>query len=240
LVAARDLALSEAQKAKTAEIERQLRGEESAPRGEFQQYQSTLIAGVKDGKVDLAKLAEIKASMLKVVQERKDKEGEALDALYATLEPAQRKTLANTVRARQAERDARQPPRPPHEAHNGEDADAIKRRLDSLTKDLSLDDAQRKSTEALLAKDARPVGDDLEAAKEEMTRRMNATLVAFEGEGFSAKKLDLTSGSPGKMLDAMEQHAKFVSLLLPILKPDQRAKLAANMEKPFGPRVGPR
>jgi Spy/CpxP family protein refolding chaperone len=98
--------------------------------------------------------------------------------------------------------------------------DAAKR-LEHLTKQLDLDAAQQKKVEALVAKDDHP-------AMEEMKKHADAVLAAFEGDGFDAKKLE---AAPAAAKKGMAQHAQFVAGLLPILKPEQREKFAAGLEK---------
>ena len=159
---------------------------------------------------------------------RLDKDADALNGLYAALEPAQRKALTAAVRAKQAEREAKQAE---HKADAPKPEEFAKRRLDRMTKELDLDATQQKSVEALLAKDQPPKA-AMDAMQADMKKRMDTLLTAFEGDGFDAKKLDLSPMPGKKMREGMEKHVQFMSQLLPILKPEQREKLAVKMETP--------
>ncbi len=219
--AAHDLELKDAQKATVEKLADQLHeapvtagGAPGQPGAEMKAYHAALVAQVRAGKIETAKLDPLQAAVDKGQQARKDKEAEALNGLYAALEPAQRKALVAAVRAKQAE----------HTEHKGEGPKAADR-LAHLTKQLDLDAAQQKKLEPLLAKDAPPVG------HEEMKKHMDALLTAFEGDGFDAKKLETGGPAAGK---GMAQHAQFLTALLPILKPEQREKLALGMEKQRG------
>ena len=60
----------------------------------------------------------------------------------------------------------------------------------------------------------------------------SSDLAAFEKDGFDAKKLDLSMAPGKKAHDMIDQHVQFFSGLLGIVKPEQRDKLAATMERP--------
>lgn len=73
----------------------------------------------------------------------------------------------------------------------------------------------------------------------EMKKRLEPLLVAFEKDTFDARKID--AFDPKKARGPMEQETKILTQVLPILKPEQREKLAARMEKGPSPhgRRGP-
>jgi hypothetical protein len=196
-----------------------LRNDRSGARGPIRVYHTALIAQVRGGKIEMAKLDPLLAAIDKAQQAKKDRDAELLDGLHAALEPAQHMAVVAAVRARQAEH--------PHRAAEPE---TPKQRLDQLTRDLALDPAQRKRVEALLAKDAPPPAD-------EGKKRTDALLAAFEGEGFNAKKLDF-GPLPAKI--GLGHDAQLFSGLVPLLKPDQREKLAAGLEKSHTPRPAAR
>ena len=61
------------------------------------------------------------------------------------------------------------------------------------------------------------------AQREDGKRKIDATLSAFDGEGFDAKKTPLSS-APGKTPhEAIERDATFLGQLIPLLTPEQRA-----------------
>ena len=212
--AAHDLELKDAQKTTLEKLSTDLHGGGAGQPSEMKDYHTALVAQVRAGKIETAKLDPLEAAAEKAMKARREKEAEALDGLYAALEPAQRKALVAAVRAKQ---DAHKPDPAKAEAH-------AKERLAHLTKQLDLDAAQQKKVEPLLAKEA-----PAPAMAEEMKKHADAVLTAFEGEGFDARKLEPKT-APGA--GPMKAHAQFLTALLPILKPEQREKLAAGMEKP--------
>jgi Spy/CpxP family protein refolding chaperone len=212
--AAREIDLKDTQKAALDKLTEQLHGDRGGPPTEMKDYHAALSAQVRAGKIETAKLDPLQAAVEKAQQARKDREAETLNGLYAALEPAQRKAVAAAVRAKQAER------RP-----NMVEVDPRKR-LEHLTKQLDLDAAQQKKVEPLLAKEEHP-------GAEEAKKHTDAVLTAFEGEGFDAKKLEIAAGTSKK---GLAQHAQFLAGLLPLLKPEQREKLATSLEK--GPQGG--
>jgi Spy/CpxP family protein refolding chaperone len=97
-----------------------------------------------------------------------------------------------------------------------------------FTKDLDLDDAQQKKVQAILdkAKDDKATPPDPEATK----KKWDSLLSEFEKDTFDAKKLEaFTDKAEGRMMGPM--NPKVLAEILPILKPEQREKLAARMEK---------
>lgn len=211
LHAAHELDLKDAQKATLEKLAADLRGA-GAPGAEMKEYHAALAAQLRAGKIDQAKLDPLQAAVDKAQKARQDKEAEALDGLHAALDPAQRKALVAAVRAKQ----------PAHAPDPAKAADHAKNGLAHLTKSLDLGAAQQKKAEPLLAKEG--PGPNPEDAK----KRTDALLTAFEADAFDAKKLDLTGPPAGK---AMAAHVQFLTGLLPVLKPEQREKLAAGLEK---------
>ncbi len=88
-----------------------------------------------------------------------------------------------------------------------------------------------------MAKSPAPTPAAMQAKHDDMKKRWDAVLTAFEPDSFSAKKLDLSMG--GKPHDEMEKRVTFVTGLLPILRPDQRDKFASTIERAHGPEGGP-
>jgi Spy/CpxP family protein refolding chaperone len=209
-----------------------------------------LIAEVKAGKIDNAKLEPHYAAVEKVTAGMQQKEADALTALHAALDPTQRKAVTAAVRAKAEEwEDKREDMEERKAEHVGNVVDAggsdagfalggTKRSLDRLTRGLELDAEQQKKLDAIATKE------DANKANrpdpDEMKKRMESLLVAFEKDAFDAKKLELFDAK--KARGPMERETKLLVQLLPILKPEQREKLAAKMEKgpsPHGRRGGP-
>jgi Spy/CpxP family protein refolding chaperone len=233
--AARSLELKDDQKAKIDAAEKSAHegtGEASrdAMRNAAKELHADLIAGIKAGKIDNAKLEPRYAAIQKVAAAAHDKEAEALNALHGALDATQRKALVADVRAKQAAREERR------QQHKNKDADGGaggggrgrggKRSLDRLTRGLDLDAEQQKKVDALTAKDDGKSG---RPDPEEMKKKVDALLTAFEKDTFDAKKVDAFDAK--KARGPMDQETKTLAQLLPILKPEQREKLAAKMEK---------
>jgi Spy/CpxP family protein refolding chaperone len=239
LRAARDLTdLKDPQKATLDKLEDTLKGDGSGGgmMSEFKGVHDDMVAGIKAGKIDAAKMTAHYAAIDKAAQAKQDKETDALNSLYAALEPAQRKAVVAAIRAKQAE----------HGDHDGDKkgmgdggaSDWTKRRLDRMTKELGLDDAQQKSVAALLAKGPTPA--TMDAMRADGKKRIDAVLAAFEKDGFDAKKMDMSMTPGKKPHDMIDTQVQFVTQMLTILKADQRDKFAASMDRPMGrPDMGP-
>jgi Spy/CpxP family protein refolding chaperone len=239
-----DLDLTDEQKATVEKLEKEARPEGGATKGGWKELQTELAAGVKAGKIDTAKIDAKNASLEKAMADAQAKEAESLNGLHAALKPEQRKALVTALKAKadkQNERAAK------HQDDKDKDKDKDKkakneernkRKLERLTKQLDLDAAQQKKVEAILAKDKEePITPAaMDAARDDQKKKLDAALTAFEGETFDAKKLDLSpmptavAAKKGKG-GAMANEVAFLSQLLPVLKPEQREKLAASLEK---------
>lgn len=234
--AAHDLPdLSQAQQDSLDKIETTLKTDDDGIRTAMKAFRTDLVAGVRAGKLDTTKLKTDDGVVDKAIADHQSQEADALDQLYALLQPAQRTALVANIKAKQAE----------HEQHmtdwmHGKDADGgtvdwTKKRLDKLTTDLTLDAGQQKQVSAILVKPTDvPNAAAMQARWTDRKTKSDALLTAFEGTSFDAKKLDL-SEMPGKTAhDPMDHMVSFYTQLLPILHPDQRDKLATSMDKPFG------
>ncbi len=207
-------------------------------RDAFKAFHADLVAGVKAGKVDTAKMQADEAAIDKIIAAGQAKQADALDGLHAALTADQRKALTAAVRARQAAREEKMPPMPP--PGDAGTPDWQKRRVDRLTRELALDDGQQKQVTALVAKNAPASPGTWQTRRDEMKKKSEAILAAFEQDAFDAKKQDLSMGPPGgKPHEMFDKQVALVSGLLPILKQDQRDKLAASMDRPHGPEGFP-
>ena len=241
--AARALDLKDDQKAKVEAAEKNARAGSGEPAREAmktasKELHTELVAGIKAGKIDNAKLEPRYAALEKLAAEGHAKEAEALGALHAALDPTQRKAVTASVRTKQAAREAKMARRAGADggaADGGAAHFQTKRMLGGLTRGLELDAEQEKKVDALVAKDDGKGHPD----PAEMKKHVEALLTAFEKDTFDAKKLEAFDAK--KARGPMEQETKLLTQLLPILKPEQREKLAAKMEKgpsPHGRRGG--
>ncbi len=237
--AARALDLSADQKAKVAAAETTAQSGGEATRDAMKtagkDLHTDLVAGVRAGKIDSAKLEPRYAAIEKVIGESQAKEADGLNALHAALDATQRKAVTANVRAKQAMREEKMAHREGGDggaADGGKPGWSSKRSVDRLVRGLDLDADQQKKVDAVVAKE--------DAAKHpdpaEMKKNLDAMLTAFEKDTFDAKKLDLFDSK--KMRGPMEQETKLLGQIVPILKPEQREKLAAKMEKGPNPHAG--
>jgi Spy/CpxP family protein refolding chaperone len=239
-VSANDLTLTDAQKATLATLTAQM-GPSDASKAAFSAMQADLVAGVKAGKIDTAKLQTDGTAIDTAMQAQQAQQATALNGLYKLLDAGQRKQLVDAVRAKMANRDQRRgPPRggPPGGGDGGA-PDMQKRRLDRMTTQLGLDDGQKTQVAALLAKQPAPDPAAMKANWDDMKKRSDAMLTAFAADGFDATKLDWSMPGGKNMKDAMSKRVDFLSALIAILKPDQLNKLAAGMQQGGGAPIRP-
>jgi Spy/CpxP family protein refolding chaperone len=202
------------------------------PRDETKAAYAELAAGVKAGKIDVSKMAPHYAAIENGAKQKYEREAEALGQLYAALEPAQRTTLVANLRAAEEKRSVRV------KALGARDAgrpDAVRMRLARYTHELKLESDQQRRVEANLPKE-----DASSIFRDEEAKELEAVVAAFENEGFDPKKIE--SSLPKKARAAVEDEAKFLAVLVPVLKPDQRELLAKHLARrsgalrPFQPR----
>lgn len=240
--AAKGLELKDDQKSKVEAAEKTARtGADDATRDAMKasskELHADLVAGIKAGKIDAAKLEPRYAAIDKAAQVSHEKDVEALTALHGALDATQRKTVVADVRAKMAARENKMERRDggPGGPDGGRGPGA-KRSFDRLTRGLELDAEQQKKVDAIVAKDDGKGGrpDPIE-----MKKRIDTLLAAFEKDTFDAKKVEAFDSK--KARGPMDHEAKVLAQLVPILKPEQREKLAAKMEKgpnPHGRRGG--
>jgi len=220
------LTLTDAQKATIHSLEEQLEANEKDTGTAFQALRSDLAAQVRAGAIDTAKVQAEEGAVGSALRAHIAKEGDTINGLHAALDPSQRKAAVAAVRARHSGRAEVQPGAGAAPAPSAEDL--AKRRLDHVTRELGLDATQQQQVATLLAAQPAP----REPQKEERQRRMDALLTAFESDTFDAKTaVPAPSSSPEDMTRAgTDREVGFLSKLLPLLRADQRAKLASSME----------
>jgi Spy/CpxP family protein refolding chaperone len=233
--AAQALDLTAVEQEGLAKIETSLRQDDDGVRAATGAFRSDLVAGVRAGKLDTAKLVADEAAVDQANANHLTAEASALESLHALLDAKQRAQVVSSVQARAEGRDSRMTAWMDAKAQDGGMADWGARRRDKLTADLGLDASQAKQLAALFTR-ARDIPDTavLRARWEDRNRRADALLTAFTRDTFDAKTLDL-SIFPGKSArEPLEHQTTFVSQLLPLLHADQHDKLAAVLERPFG------
>ena len=232
---AHDLDLKEEQKTALAAIEANLKADDEGVGTALKAFRTDLLLAVRTGKFDTAKLGADGAGLDKAVIDQQGKEGGALDSLHALLDAAQRTVLVESVRNKRAERESRMGEWMLAREGDGGAPDWAKKRLDKLTDELVLDVNQQGQVAALFAKSSDPPNaPGMNSRWDDVKRRLEVLLSAFAGEGFDARKMDLTV-LPGKVAhEPLDHMVAFFAKLVPILRIDQRDKLAVDLDKPFG------
>ena len=199
-------------------------------RSEMKASHDDLVAGVKLGKIDTAKMDGHVAAMEKASKARQDREADALNKLHALLDPAQRAATVAAVKAADEKRAERMKARaaadggaPASAADGGVRSMTSRSRLENMTKDLDLEPDQAKKVQGYLPKE-----DPKSDMREEMRKRSESMLSAFEKDGFDAKKEEV---EPRKAVQPMADMVKFLSQLVPLLTPIQRDKLVTKVER---------
>jgi Spy/CpxP family protein refolding chaperone len=218
----RELTLSDTEGDAIGKLDDDLHADDGTRGAELKQLDADVVAGIRAGKVDATKIQADYAAIDTAMQARLAKEATAVNGLYATLDAGQRKQLVDGLRTKQAERDKSMKNLPDA---GGTDL-MMKMRIARLTSDLTLDDAQQKQVSLLVAKLDTPAA--AQARKDAAKQQVDALLTAFGADGFDANKVP----PPGKSLhEGMERDVTFTSQLVPILRPDQREKLATQRER---------
>lgn len=220
--AARALEMKDEQKDKLDAVAKPFLGLPDAKEGP-RAVQAELVREVKAGKMEQARLAPLLAALEKDTKHRRDLERDGLDALYAALDPAQRKSVVTAIRPRIAVHDGAKTP-PPDPA-----ADA--RVVDRLAKTLGLDEAQHKQLAGFFPKGGQQKAD---ADREERRKQLEALLTAFEKPTFSARRLPAPDAA--RLRVPFQEQVKLLGQLVPILQPEQRTRLAESMT--HGPSAG--
>ncbi len=225
--AARDLSLTPEKRATYDKLEAPLETDDGMD-AELTSLRADLVDAIVAGKIDAAKLSPHYAAIDKIVQARREKQSAVLDGLYALLDPAQRALVVRAVRAKRIVRLDR-------EKREGGDVAQAKRRIERITKDLGLDDAQQKKVAGIFARG--PTHATIEALEGELRKRMDALLTAFEKDRFDGKAIDVPMGLGKTPHDALAWRVQLFAELVGVLRPEQRAKLA-DLERAAEPARG--
>jgi Spy/CpxP family protein refolding chaperone len=226
LSAASNLELKDPEKTQKLDAIAKSFADDEGKQNEAKAIHDELVAQVKAGKIDTAKLEPLYVALEKAAKAHHEKEVVALDGIYAALGPLERKTMTDSLRKKLAAREAIAQS---HKAATDGGAPKGPSLVDRMTKNLGLDEAQQKKAEAIVPSDELK---KMEADREEEKKHLEALLVAFEKDGFDAKKVP--TRDPKKVRAPFLEQAKVFEKLVPILKPEQREKLASGMEHARG------
>jgi hypothetical protein len=226
---AHELQLTDEERASVSKVEEGfVSSDGGVPRPVMASFLSDLTAGIRAGKLDSAKLEADYAEIDMALAAIQANEVTTIGALHGILSPAERHALTAAVRARRPIRERIEAP-----SWDGGAPDWAKVRVERLTRELSLDvdGGQQAKVQALVV--ASDKGDPLGAAavgsgRDEGKRRFESILTAFEADVLNAPSLPLEP--PGKSAhEGPARAAAFYAQLLPLLKPEQREKLAVGI-----------
>ena len=206
--------------------------DEGGLKTEFKDFQDELLSEVKAGKVETAKLDPKMKVIDTAMQTRLDKEADNLTQLHNLLEPGQRKVLTTAIRAKQAKMEERATKMKETMGQATPKPEEIaKRKVDRLTKDLELDATQQKSIDGIVAKLAPKAAAPMDM-RAEWKKSTDTLLGEFEKDTFDAKKQDFYTGANKKGHAGLQGEIDLLTQVVPVLKQDQRDKLAARLEHP--------
>jgi hypothetical protein len=178
-----------------------------------------LAAQVRTGALDPAQVQADESLVVNALEKYRGREIFALNGLHAVLRPEQRVAVAARVRA---ERPGRA------EAQARPEPEGTAARLDRMTRDLALDAEQQQRVAGLLAE--QPAAGPRHPA--EFRGMVDTVLNAFPASTFDASSVLPAAPSPVAMVhEHVQRHVAFLAQLLPLLRPDQREKLASSIEK---------
>lgn len=234
--AASQAELSDEQKTKIEAIATELRdGDKSeaadggGPAKQMKALNDELLAGVKAGKIDQSKLEPHYAILDREAKERATRDVEGLGKLHDVLDADMRKKLAEQVKKQEEERNERAKKQEAQHADAGARPSPQKRRYERYAKELDLDADQKKKLEAMIPNEDTKL---VSTIREEAKKRVDITCDAFMKDTWDGK------GIPGpdvkQIRKPMDEQVKFFNQLLPILKPEQKDKLVARLEKQQG------
>lgn len=225
--------LKDAQKTSLDKMQDDMKDEAGA-KTEFKDFQTELLTEVKAGKVEAAKLDPKMKAIDAAMQTRLDKEADNLTHLHNLLEPAQRKSLTAAIRVKQTKMEERaNKMKEAMGAAAPKPEEIAKRKVDRLTRDLELDATQQKSIEGIVAKLA-PKAAAPADMRAEWKKSTDALLAEFEKDTFDAKKQDFYTQANKKGHAGLQGELELLTQLVPVLKQEQRDKLAARLEHPAG------
>ena len=234
--AAKGLTLDATQKPKVDEAMKSLKDVDPETQADAKDamtaLRTELATEVKAGKIDTAKMKPSYDAIEKAATADQEKDADAVNALHAALTPEQRKAVAADLRAKQAMMDEKMAKKDANAAtadkakgldafKPGEGASPAARELKWMTGDLGLDEKQQKDIDALAAKD--------DPTLKQTSKRFEDLAKEFEKDTFDAKKSDLFK--PKNLRDPLEARTATIDKVTKILKPEQREKLAAKLEK---------
>jgi hypothetical protein len=216
--AASNLALPSSQHSAVEAIHDEIRADREQVKDSFTPLHQDLAGQVRAGAIDATGLQGDATTVVAAMDSHYNKEVNALNQLHAALDASQRVAAGEAARGRLA-------------AASSVRATIDERawRLGRLTDQLGLDATQQQQVSTLLG--SQPQTNSSERAqRQSMAQQL---ISAFEADSFDATSaLPAASWSPGAKVRAeIDRRASFLSQLLPILRPEQRERLAAQLDR---------
>ena len=225
--------LSEEQKAKIEQIATDLRegdkmeaADGGGPAKQMKALNEEVVAGVKAGRIDPAKLEPHYVALEREAKERAARDVEGLGKLHDVLDADTRKKLGEQVKKQEDDRAKKMEAQQAQHVDAGAKNSMQRKKYEQWGKTLNLDDDQKKKLDAIIP------AEDLKMAtaiREEGKKRADITCDAFVKDTWDGKVI------PGpdikQIRKPMDEQVKFYNALIPILKPEQKEKLVTRLEK---------
>jgi Spy/CpxP family protein refolding chaperone len=234
LWAADQMQLPEMQRTSIRGLEDQLVASRKQTMNAFEGIHADLAAQIRAGSMNPTKIQSDEGAAVSAVQSHMSKEADILNGLHGVLDGTQRRAAVAAVRARMSGRTEAQAGTAAQGGTSGgetmSDQDMANKKLEHLTRKLDLDANQQQQVGAIIAQEQRPEG--MSTMMEERQRRMDAILAGFESDSFDARTLMPPASAIGDMVQmTTNRHVDFLTKIVPILRPEQREKLAMTIER---------
>ena len=219
------LGADDAKRAQIEKLQADLR-ERMKPAREVERNLTKVLAdGIAAGALDQAKLDAAAAQVASAAERVHAATGEALNQLHALLSPAERAQLVDKVKAHaEVWRNVNHEAAPGGREPGG--------RLAELTKDLGLTPDQVEKIGAALKGSAQGVRGHF---REQAMKRLDAFEAAFVADKFDAAALKAGAADDGHLAaHGSKRMQHFYETALPLLTPEQRAKLADHLRERHG------
>jgi Spy/CpxP family protein refolding chaperone len=194
-----------------------------------------LADGVAAGKINHAKTDADVRAIAKAIEGIEPGIQDAANRLHKTLDPAQRKKLVETMRARGQEMHERG--MASHGAgpeKHGAGGHAEGGPLGKLGEVLALTPEQREKLKTKLEAQYKAKEGAMKDQKAAAMKHMTAIGDAFEKDQFDAKKVGLAAKAPDMAKTMANQRIAFAETVLGVLTPEQRSKFAAHIRERTG------
>jgi len=228
LWAADQMQLPEMQRTNIRALEDQLVASRKQTLDAFEGIHADLAAQIRAGSMNPTKIQSDEGAAVSAVQSHMSKEADILNSLHGALDGTQRRAAVAAVRARMSGRTEAQGGTPAGEQMS--EQDMANKKLEHLTRQLDLDATQQQQVATMLASQQKPQG--MTTMMEERQRRMDAIMTGFESDSFDARTLMPPAAAISDMVQmTTNRHVGFMQKLVPILRPEQREKLAMMIER---------